>query len=331
LHNGQFKQRADGGECGACHTVEGFKPAKYDARAHAGAGYPLEGKHADVACAKCHLPAGKQTQYRLKHALCTDCHRDSHRGQLTTARDGNRCDSCHTVNGFGRPTFTLARHQQTQFPLTGEHRAIACVECHKAAEGAAANTPGRFRFDDRACSACHQDPHRAQFKQQMAQRRGDGSAAGCEACHTTRAWRELERFDHAATRFALRGAHRRAACSECHKPPNLETTLKHVDFVSTPTRCEECHQDNHGGQFSSRGKILACSECHNTFRWKPSLFDHNGRAAFALNGAHRSVRCAACHQNSREVGGKRIVIYKPTPSKCVDCHRAIVSAETPAN
>jgi hypothetical protein len=25
IHNGQFKQRADGGECGSCHTVDGFK------------------------------------------------------------------------------------------------------------------------------------------------------------------------------------------------------------------------------------------------------------------------------------------------------------------
>ena len=67
-------KRADAGECSACHTVEGFKPAKFGLVEHKATAYPLEGKHAAVACAKCHLPAGKATLYRIKFALCSDCH-----------------------------------------------------------------------------------------------------------------------------------------------------------------------------------------------------------------------------------------------------------------
>jgi predicted CXXCH cytochrome family protein len=42
-----------------------------------------------------------------------------------------------------------------------------------------------------------------------------------------------------------------------------------------------------------------CSECHGDEGWKPARisrkFDHAKRSGFALNGAHASLRCAACH------------------------------------
>ncbi len=59
----------------------------------------------------------------------------------------------------------------------------------------------------------------------MQQARADGTLAGCEACHTTKSWKELSGFDHSKTKFPLLGAHRATACIDCHKPPNLETKL----------------------------------------------------------------------------------------------------------
>ena len=39
----------------------------------------------------------------------------------------------------------------------------------------------------------------------------------CAACHDNTAWRAVA-FEHASTRYPLRGAHRALACGKCHVP-----------------------------------------------------------------------------------------------------------------
>jgi hypothetical protein len=322
-HQGQFVQRADKGECSSCHSADGFKPARFGIKEHAGTAYPLQGKHAVVRCEQCHIPAGRATLYKIKFAQCTDCHKDQHQGQFARAPYFNQCQQCHDLNGYRPSTFTLARHQQTRFPLSGGHVATPCNECHKAKTDFT-RTPAirpavMYRFEDRSCTACHEDPHRGQFRERML-KTVSGKAAGCQACHSTESWSDLRKFDHSGTKFPLLGAHRAVACLDCHKPPNLETRLRNVDFRGAPTRCEECHQDIHGGQFTKAGQATACASCHDSARWRPSLFDHETRTQFPLQGAHRNVRCAACHSSMRLVAGKQVLFYKPTPTRCVDCH-----------
>jgi hypothetical protein len=106
---------------------------------------------------------------------------------------------------------------------------------------------------------------------------------------------------------------------DCHKPPAMETNLIHVDFASTPTRCEECHENIHASQFAKAGST-PCGDCHNSARWKPSLFDHERRTAFSLRGAHQNTPCAGCHKNVQNVAGKSVLFYKPTPKDCAACH-----------
>lgn len=161
----------------------------------------------------------------------------------------------------------------------------------------------------------------------MKQPRADGTAAGCEACHTTKSWRELSGFDHSRTSFPLLGAHRATACMDCHKPPNLQTRLINVDFKSAPTQCEDCHQDIHGKQFA-KGNVTHCADCHNSMKWRPSLFDHDRRTDFPLRGAHQNVRCADCHKLTRVVADKTVLFYKPTPQNCEDCHGPATPAKT---
>ncbi len=319
-HGGQFLKRADGGECSSCHTVDGFKPAKFTVADHARAPYPLQGKHAAVACAKCHIPAGKATLYMIKYDQCAACHKDIHLGQFASAPYLGRCESCHNVNGFQPSTFTLAEHKNSRFPLLGAHLATACSDCHKKGLSPKFLEAAQFRFDDRSCTACHQDPHKGQFRDRMLKLTAQGKSAGCEACHTLDSWHELSRFDHSATKFRLLGSHRAVACSDCHRPPRLEVKLMHVDFRSAPLTCEGCHQDIHGGQFANAARQTDCVSCHNTNKWKPSLFDHNTRAAFSLQGVHKDVRCALCHTTVREVAGKNVLFYKPTPKECSACH-----------
>src|SRR2546425_326637 len=184
---------------------------------------------------KCHLPAGSATRYKITFARCTDCHPDPHKGQFAAAPHLNKCESCHTVQGFQPSTFTLAQHQSTRFPLAGGHVAVACVDCHKAD----ARWPGQaipFRFEDRSCTACHDDPH--------------------------------------------------------------------------------------GGQFAAPGQLTNCASCHNSTKWKPSLFDHETGSTFSLQGAHQEVACALCHKTIRQVNGKPVLFYKPTPRECAACHGA---------
>ena len=134
--------------------------------------------------------------------------------------------------------------------------------------------------------------HRGQFKDRMAQAGADGKPLGCEACHSTKTWKDLTKFDHARTSFPLVGSHRAIACIDCHKPPNMGTKLTEVDFKGAPTGCEECHQDVHGDK----------------------------RTAFALQGVHRNVRCDGCHKLMKPVEGKMVLFYKPTPKECAACH-----------
>lgn len=320
IHKGQFASREKKGECSECHTVDGWKPSLFGVKEHATSRYPLEGKHSKVECAKCHLPAGEATLYKVKFANCMDCHKDVHAGQFAAAPYNNRCEACHTVQDFHRVLFTIAKHKETKFPLTGAHIAVPCSDCHKVGITHAADKVMPFHFEDRSCTACHADPHHGEFRERMAAKRADGTAVGCEACHTTVKWKELNRFDHSKTKFPLIGAHRGVACGDCHRPPALETTLKNVDFRAASKQCLGCHQDPHAGQFATRKDAADCSGCHDSARWKPSRFDHDKATRFSLQGAHRNVPCGDCHKLTRQIDGKSVLFYMPTPRECKACH-----------
>jgi hypothetical protein len=259
------------------------------------------------------------TVFKITRTECQDCHEDIHKGQFAGAPHQNRCEFCHNLQGFKPTRFALARHKETRFSLTGAHIAVLCADCHKAVP-AGSTAPVKYRFDDRSCTGCHVDPHNGQFRERMGLKRQDATAAGCEACHTTATWKELSRFDHSKTEFPLLGAHRGVACGDCHRPPALQSNLKSVDFRAAPKRCSACHGDSHAGQFATRKEAADCSGCHNSARWKPAEFDHDKRTPFSLEGAHRRVACDGCHKLTREVNGKRVLYYNPTPRECKACH-----------
>jgi Cytochrome c7 and related cytochrome c len=320
-HGGQFADRKDKGECAGCHTVDGWKPSLFDVKAHAASAYPLLGKHAAVACDECHVPAGTATQYKIAFAKCLDCHKDVHNGQFAAAPYKNQCETCHIVDGFQPSTFTIAEHQKSRFPLAGAHMAVDCAECHTTSKAGYNSKVVPYRFEDRSCTGCHTNPHGDQFKKDMAERRPDGKPKGCEACHTVKAWTDLPKFDHSKTAFPLTGAHAKVACDDCHKPAGTEGKMTEASFRSTPTNCSACHQDPHAGQFVKSGKPENCELCHNTQHWKPSIFNHETQSTFSLKGAHEKVECELCHTGHRNIDGKRVVFYKPTPRDCASCHQ----------
>jgi len=150
--------------------------------------------------------------------------------------------------------------------------------------------------------------------------RSDGTRAGCRACHSMQSWRDAAGFDHSTTKFALTGAHRGVACSGCHKPSGAEAAGHELSFRTAPTVCSECHADPHGGQFARGGNTTDCTGCHSTAKWVPSRFDHDRGTVFPLKGAHERVPCGSCHKLVEEKDGKNVLLYKPTPKACVECH-----------
>jgi hypothetical protein len=313
-HGGQFAKRPDGGRCESCHTVSGWSPSTYTAADHAKTGFPLVSPHAKAKCADCHIPAGKATRYKIKFALCVDCHKDEHEGQFSAEPWRNRCEQCHDGVSFKTANYTLNKHQKSSFPLTGGHVAVACIDCHKAPAG---SKVALYHFNPLGCTSCHDDVHKGQFAERMAGHDAKGRALGCEACHSTKEWKDLSKFDHAETKFPLLGSHRAVACADCHKPPNMELTMLHVQFTNAPTGCSECHENPHADQFGARGSD--CAACHNSNKWKPSLFDHE-KTAFSLKGGHQDVACSACHTLKKPVDGNLVLFYKPCPTACEACH-----------
>jgi hypothetical protein len=141
-----------------------------------------------------------------------------------------------------------------------------------------------------------------------------------------KSWKDLVQFNHDETAYPLLGAHRATPCAGCHRPPNMEMTLRNVDFRAAPKQCEDCHEDIHAAQFVGSNHITHCANCHTPTRWRPSLFDHE-KTKFSLKGAHIKVSCAMCHKSFKDIEGKKVLFYKPTPTACAACH----GAETPAD
>lgn len=261
-----------GRNCQGCHTVTGWKTIL--PYNHAKTGFPLTGKHRSAACMSCHT--GQRWQGLSQQ--CVGCHArdDVHKGSR-----GTNCSSCHNPADWKDASFN--HNRDTTFPLLGQHAGTACAGCH--------GTNNAIRKPQKTCIACHakDDAHKGE--------RG----TACANCHTPRNWKDVK-FDHAKeTRFPLLGAHAAAACTTCH---GADRSIK-----KPPMTCIGCHakDDSHKGRNGTD-----CERCHNNSDWKKTEFDHDKMTRFALQGAHKTALCEACHKQPTEVS--------LPPVACVGCH-----------
>lgn len=315
-HRGQFQHRPDRGDCASCHGLNGWKPTTFTETSHQSTAYPLAGKHRSVACAKCHVPVDRDSNYHPTFKACLDCHRDPHGGQFAGPPRNNRCEDCHTVEGFHPSTFGLKQHQTSRFSLKGAHAAVACEDCHKKTD-AAGGVP--YHFASLACDGCHRDPHRGQFPETMTSHLSAGQSV-CESCHSLVSWQQLKPFDHSQTRFDLTGGHRALGCLSCHIVRNPDERPRTVAFKTSSEKCDGCHEDIHEGQFQRGTEKVDCARCHNTSRWLATEFDHE-KTNFSLQGAHKDVPCRLCHKAQREANGRMVVRYNGVGRECISCHR----------
>lgn len=356
----------DFGDCAPCHTTAGFAPSTFD---HASTGFPLTGQHAEVPCQDCHGaskaharatlepirlasagdPAASLLTLRLAKKgaaprTCVDCHADPHGGSV-----GTRCGECHATTAWMPPTFAVAAHAKTRFPLEGAHVETDCDLCH---------VEGRLKPLPLDCAQCHMDRHAGQL------------GNDCDKCHNVVAFADVDGFDHETTGFALAGPHAELACATCHEG-DRSLTMKaaaepnacqvcHVPPHSEDlgTDCESCHPAVHGVTFAmargmefdhgatgfrltrrhrglacamchpygatlpvaecaachldphAGGMSLECELCHKPDRWRLARFDHD-LSGWPLRGRHFVTPCSSCHVNQRWVG---------VPIDCFGCH-----------
>jgi hypothetical protein len=111
-HGDQF-----GPGCTTCHNMDTFAaPKNFD---HARkTGFPLEQRHAVIACSNCH----DRSKFAKVPTSCRGCHGDPHRGA-----NGYECQDCHAADRWRVIRFD---HSQTSYPLEGYHNTVACGRCH---------------------------------------------------------------------------------------------------------------------------------------------------------------------------------------------------------
>jgi len=301
-----------GPDCAGCHSTVDWKQISGEGFDHRKTRYPLYGKHAAVACAGCHGSRGARPAFER----CLDCHADVHGAETRDRPDWLACESCHTVEGFRPARYTLEKHAAGRFPLLGAHQATPCDACHRPAVAESGASIPDLAPDHAACTDCHLDPH---LDPQRSEPGSSSSALGCTGCHGLDGWRDVT-FDHATTRFALDGRHVLTDCRACHRPAGED-----LPFVGASSRCADCHDDIHAGQFGEVAS-LDCGRCHVTVDWLAEKFDHDRDSRFSLRGGHERVACAVCHLPLPENEG-RSLRFKPLPVDCRACHTNTPSVE----
>ena len=289
---------------------------------HRRAGWALAQSHAKAACADCHadayevspaarLAAGKGGgAFTGLETGCASCHEDAHRGALEA-----ECTACHDAGTWTvTPGFD---HDTTAYPLTGEHAAVECNDCHLAPrlspkrDGYGRLVPVYAPVPSGSCAACHADPHRGSL------------GAGCADCHTTRGFGmvDRDRFLHDRTRYPLRERHAAVSCAGCHGDFST-AALKRPGFGT----CASCHADAHQGTATLAGLPADCAGCHGLSGFVPATYtaaDH-GRSSYPLEGRHAAVKCAACHTRGAAVPaatwGPARVVLRPNSAGCLTCH-----------
>jgi hypothetical protein len=170
-HRGRFEpgsRRARAGGCRACHGMEVFRPSLYDAAAHSGSGFALDGAHRATPCQMCHAElkstapsstlrsaaARRAVDFTDASSRCTDCHASPHGDQFAGRRDRGACESCHDVARFA-PAVRFDHDRQASFALDGAHARAACGSCHRSVKDASGRARVIYRPLSGRCETCH--------------------------------------------------------------------------------------------------------------------------------------------------------------------------------
>ena len=275
-------------KCDVCHTSKNWKTIKIksDSFNHDKTRFPLVGQHKMVNCKSCH----KDLTFANTKTSCISCHIDIH--EQTLGRD---CERCHTPISWEVNNITKI-HEESGFPLQGNHALADCYQCHKSA------SQHRYNPMRTTCYDCHSKEYN---ETKNPSHLALNYPRDCNMCHNSTDWNSAT-FNHNATNFPLRGSHNGLECTKCHS-----TGI----FNRLPTNCVSCHLNDYNSskspEHAKANFSKECETCHTEINWKPSTFNHNTATVFPLKGAHVGVDCSKCH------GGG----YSNIPTTCVSCHQ----------
>ncbi len=129
LHKGFINQTFyPDNNCKNCHVNDRWSDINFN---HNNTKWPLEGKHAGVACKSCHMKLSEkkaiisQTFANLPNK-CASCHDNIHDDTFAIGGETD-CKRCHIPDSWYPKKFD---HSKTAFPLEGRHAEIACNKCH---------------------------------------------------------------------------------------------------------------------------------------------------------------------------------------------------------
>ncbi|MEJ2055233.1 MAG: cytochrome c3 family protein, partial [Calditrichaceae bacterium] len=127
------------------------------------------------------------------------------------------CALCHSTDDWRVDAEkTIFDHDQTGYPLTGEHAFADCRSCHESLI---------FNRIGHACADCHTDVHAGEL------------GIRCERCHSPVDWdNRLDIFKlHENSLFPLVGVHAVLDCRACH------TKESYNEFAGVGVECKTCH------------------------------------------------------------------------------------------
>ncbi|RMI00123.1 MAG: hypothetical protein D6681_11435 [Calditrichaeota bacterium] len=209
--------------------------------------FELRGAHVQVDCNSCHAGG-----YFNTPSDCYSCHAGDYRQTVDPAHEAGGfprdCAMCHNEVQWAGAFFD---HNQTGFPLTGQHQWVRCTDCH---------TNNRFAGTPTDCYSCHQDNYAGTTAPPHVPL---GYPTACEICHNTTAWEDAQFFDHNQTNFPLVGQHLFARCLSCHENNR---------FAGTPTDCYSCHREDYENttdpDHQALGFPTTCELCHTPDGWR---------------------------------------------------------------
>ena len=228
------------------------------------------------------------------------------------------CETCHNTQQWDSVRFN---HEQTKFPLTGQHVKLDCKDCHNLKN-----------FSDviPACNSCHTDIHH------------DRLYPDCDRCHTTQNWILLDFYKaHASTSMPILGSHAQLDCQACHRG------AVDGEWRRLRSNCYDCHRTDY---LSAQNPVhsdlnfgLICEDCHSQISWNPALFQKHDSQHFPIyTGDHKGEweNCTTCHfnngnyttfscflncheHNQSETDSKHHEVsgYRYDSNACYSCHR----------
>ncbi len=155
------------------------------------------------------------------------------------------CLDCHTTQAWEPATFD---HANTNFPITGAHVPLNCIDCHAAGY---VNTPTD-------CFSCHDTDYN---NTNSPNHQAAGFPTDCMVCHNTSNWNQTT-WDHDGQYFPIYSGKHQGEwnnCVDCHVVPTNYQVFE----------CIFCHEHNRPDMDDDHSEVTgyvyestACLNCH---------------------------------------------------------------------